>query len=111
MPEQFALTRLLNELFGGIVASVLHAVGVHADAAAAPIDNTFALELLVVAGLIVFFVIVRLTLSVEKPSPAQHVAEMIHEFIGDQAEQVIGHGYERFQASSPASFCLCCSTT
>jgi F-type H+-transporting ATPase subunit a len=23
---------------------------------------------------------------------------MIHEFIGDQAEQVIGHGYQRFQA-------------
>ena len=23
---------------------------------------------------------------------------MIHEFVGDQAEQVIGHGYERFQA-------------
>ena len=28
----------------------------------------------------------------------QHIAEMIHETIGDQAEQVIGHGYERFQA-------------
>jgi F-type H+-transporting ATPase subunit a len=41
---------------------------------------------------------VRLTLSVEKPNSAQQIAEMIHEFTGGQAEQVIGHGYERFQA-------------
>ncbi len=34
----------------------------------------------------------------EKPNPAQQIAEMIHEFTGSQAEQVIGHGYERFQA-------------
>ena len=37
-------------------------------------------------------------MSVEKPGAAQQVAEMIHEFIGGQAEQIIGHGYERFQA-------------
>jgi F-type H+-transporting ATPase subunit a len=54
--------------------------------------------LLVVLGLIAFFVIVRLSLSVEKPNPAQHIAELIHGFVGGQAEQVIGHGYERFQA-------------
>ena len=41
---------------------------------------------------------VRLSLSVEKPNPAQQIAEMIHGFIGGQAEQVIGHGYQRFQA-------------
>ena len=40
----------------------------------------------------------RLTLSVENPNPAQQIAEMIHEFTGNQAESVIGHGYERFQA-------------
>jgi F-type H+-transporting ATPase subunit a len=35
---------------------------------------------------------------VEKPGAPQQVAELIHEFIGGQADQVIGHGYERFQA-------------
>jgi F-type H+-transporting ATPase subunit a len=97
MPESLAFTRLLNELFGGIVASILHAVGVPADAATA-INDTFAMELLVVCGLIAFFFIVRMTLSVEKPNAAQQIAEMVHEFVGGQAEQVIGHGYERFQA-------------
>jgi F-type H+-transporting ATPase subunit a len=98
MPESLALTRLLNHLFGGALTSVMQAIGVHPANPAAPIDDTFALELAVAACLIVFFIIVRLSLSVEKPNPAQQIAEMIHEFTGGQSEQVIGHGYERFQA-------------
>ncbi|MGA9061938.1 MAG: F0F1 ATP synthase subunit A [Terracidiphilus sp.] len=98
MPESLAFTRLLNHLFGPLVTSVLQTLGIHPAHPAAPIDDTFAMELLVACGLIVFFLIVRLTLSVENPNPAQQVAEMVHEFVGNQAEQVIGHGYQRFQA-------------
>lgn len=97
MPEQLALTRFLNHLLGGLFATILNAVGIHAKPETA-INDAFALELAVVAFLIAFFVIVRMTLSVEKPGPVQHVAELIHEAIGGQAEQVIGHGYRRFQA-------------
>ena len=101
MSESFVLTRLLVKLFGGILASGFHAVGLSADKASAQataVLSAYSIELLVVAGLIAFFAVVRLTLSVEKPSPAQHIAELIHEFIGGQAEQVIGHGFQRFQA-------------
>ena len=98
MPESLAITRFLNHLFGGAVASLFEAVGIHPAHPAAPINDTFALEVLVACGLIVFFILVRLTLSVEKPNPAQQVAEMVHEFTGGQADQIIGHGYERFQA-------------
>jgi F-type H+-transporting ATPase subunit a len=61
-------------------------------------NTTFKLEMLVVFALIAFFVVVRATLSVEAPGPAQHVMELIHGFVGGQCEQVIGHGYERYQA-------------
>jgi F-type H+-transporting ATPase subunit a len=88
----------LNHLFGGGVAALLQAVGVHPAYPAAPINDDFALELLVVCALIVFFLIVRLTLSVERPNPAQQIAEIIHGLTGDLGDQVIGHGYERFQA-------------
>src|SRR5580658_6870219 len=98
MPESLAFTRLLNHLFGPIVVLAMQTVGLHPANAAAPIDDTFAMELLVACGLIAFFLTVRLTLSVENPKPAQQIAEMIHEFTGNQAEQVIGHGYERYQA-------------
>lgn len=98
MPESLALTRLLNALFGPAVTALLAVVGIHPAHAAAPMDDTFAMELLVTCGLIAFFLAVRLTLSVENPGRLQQVAEMIHEFTGGQAEQTIGHGYERFQA-------------
>ena len=97
MQDTFAITRLLNDLFGGPVSALQHAVGIQTTPATA-IDNPFALELLVTLGLITFFIIVRATLSVESPNPAQQVAEMIHEAIGSQSEQIIGHGYERFQS-------------
>ena len=98
MPETLAITRLLNHLFGPLVVRLMGLVGLHSAHPSAPIGDTFALEFLVAGGLIVFFLVVRLTLSVENPNPAQQIAEMIHEFSGNQAEQVIGHGYERFQA-------------
>ena len=98
MPETLALTRWLNHLFGGTVTAVLQGIGIHPAHPTAPIRDEFALELLVACGLIAFFVLVRLTLSVEKPNPAQQIAELIHEFTGSNAEQIIGHGYERFQA-------------
>jgi F-type H+-transporting ATPase subunit a len=98
MDESLAITHLLNRLFAGPVDFLLQIVGVHPANPAAPIDNAFALELLVVLGSIVFFTLLRLTLSVERPGTPQQIAEMVHEFIGGQAESIIGHGYERFQA-------------
>ena len=98
MPEQYALTRLLNHLFGGIVNSALQAMGIHPDNPAAPISNTFTVELIVVACLIAFFIAVRLTLSPDKPGALQHIAEMISEFTGDLGGQVIGHDAPKFQA-------------
>jgi F-type H+-transporting ATPase subunit a len=104
MPESLARTRLLNQLFAGPATALLNAVGVHPANAAAPINDNFALELLVAVLLLGFFIVVRATLSVEKPAPVQQFAEMIHEFTGGQADQIIGHGYEKFQAFATVVF-------
>jgi F-type H+-transporting ATPase subunit a len=101
MPELFGLTHLVNVLLSGLEVKLYGLIGIGAaDAAlrAEKVNGALALELLVAAGLVAFFVIVRMTLSVEKPNPAQQVAEMIHESVGDLSDQIIGHGYERFQA-------------
>jgi F-type H+-transporting ATPase subunit a len=92
------VTHYLNLFFGGAALWLMHLVGFHPADASAPIDGTFSMEILVVGALICFFIVVRLTLSVEKPNPAQQIAEIIHEFTGGQGEQVIGHGYLRFQS-------------
>ncbi len=98
MHEPFALTRLLNTLFGGIVTSIMQMIGIHPAHPGSPFDNTFTIELVIVLGLIAFFALVRFTLSPDKPGPAQHVAEMISEFTGSLGDQIIGHGSEKFQA-------------
>lgn len=98
MHEPFWITKFLNHLFAGPVTALLQAIGVHPDNPARPINDTFALEVLVAFCLIVFFAIVRMSLSVERPGAVQQVAEIIHEFTGSHSEQIVGHGYERFQA-------------
>jgi F-type H+-transporting ATPase subunit a len=104
MVPNFWITRLLNHLFAPAVVALLNMVGVHPAHPSRPINDVYALEVLVAFCLIVFFFIVRLTLSVEKPNPAQQIAEMIHEFTGMNAGQIIGHNYERFQAFTTCVF-------
>ena len=101
MVQTFALARFLDFLLRGVEIRMYQAIGMNsADAAqkAGAINSALSLEVLVAGGLILFFLFVRLTLSVEKPNPAQQLAEMIHEGVSDLGEQVIGHDYERFQA-------------
>lgn len=88
------LTRLLNHWFAAPVDALLHLLGIHPLHPATPINNTLTEELIVFAVLVAFFIAVRSMLSVEKPGGAQHLAEMLHEFVDGQAEQVMGHGHE-----------------
>ena len=96
MPTQLLLTRFLNAHFAGPVDAFLAALHVTPAHAKAPITNAVAMELLVFVALLCYFLAVRLTLSVEKPGGVQHLAEMTGEFVSDQAESIVGHGYERF---------------
>ena len=43
-----------------------------------------------------YFIEVRLSLSVDTPNGVQHLAEITTEFVVEQTESIIGHGYERF---------------
>ncbi len=104
MPNQLFLTRFLNDHFAAPVIALLGAFHVHPKYPQTPISNSFAMELLVFAILIVYFLIVRMTLSVEKPGGFQHMAEMTNEFVADQGEQIIGHGSERFVSYLTALF-------
>ncbi|MFP5250349.1 MAG: F0F1 ATP synthase subunit A [Acidobacteriota bacterium] len=96
--QELGITHALNAIFGPFFGSLMMLVGVHPARPNAPINDVFALEMLVAFLLIGFFVLVRVTLSVERPAAPQHVAELVHEFVGGMGDQVIGHGYERFQS-------------
>ncbi len=102
MPAQLPFTAFLNHHFAGLADAILGLVHVHPKYPAAPIDNSFAMELLVFGALLLFFIAVRASLHVERPGPVQSSAELLHEFVGGQAESIIGHGYERF-----VPYCTC----
>jgi F-type H+-transporting ATPase subunit a len=89
--EQLAFTALLNRLFGAPVLALLLKLHIHPKYPATPITNSFAMELLVVVLLTIFFIAVRTRLSVERPGGLQHTMEAIYGFVGDMADEVIGH--------------------
>ena len=94
--EQLVFTKFLNHLFGAPVLALLNAIGVHPKNPAAPITNAVAMEILVVLLLTVFFVLVRLRLSVERPAALQHTMEGIYGFVNNLAHETIGHHSEQF---------------
>jgi F-type H+-transporting ATPase subunit a len=96
MQTQLLLTRLLNHQFAAPVDALLRAFHIQPTHPQAPITNAFSMELLVFCVLLVYFIVVRVSLSVEKPGTFQHIAEMTHGFVSEQSESIIGHGYERF---------------
>jgi F-type H+-transporting ATPase subunit a len=96
MHELNPITAALNKYVGNLATQVLHAVHVQPYNPQAPITETFAMEILVLGLLLVFFLLVRFSLNVENPGPIQQVAEMIHGFVSDQADSIIGHGSQRY---------------
>jgi F-type H+-transporting ATPase subunit a len=96
MPVLLPFTAFLNHYFAGVANALLALLHLHPTYPQAPITNSVAMEIVVVLALLVFFVIVRATLSVDKPGPAQHIAEILHGFVSEQAESIIGHDFERY---------------
>jgi F-type H+-transporting ATPase subunit a len=96
MPEQLLFTRLLNHWCAAAVTALLTALHIHPEYPQAPITNAVAMEVLVVGFLLVVFIMVRSSLSVESPGGLQHMFEGINGFIEGQSRDVIGHHSERF---------------
>ena len=109
--EQLVFTEFLNRIFGGPVWALLHALGIPVKNPSAPISNAVAMEILVVLLLTVFFVLVRLRLSVEKPGGLQHTMESIYGFVNNLAHETIGHHADPFVAylTTLGMFILSCN--
>src|SRR6476620_3283380 len=96
--EQLWITALMNRLLGGPVNAILQALppAFHPADPSAPINNAVAVEILVIAILLLVFLWVRSRLSVVDPGVNKHLEETLHEFITNQSEEIIGHHSEKF---------------
>jgi F-type H+-transporting ATPase subunit a len=102
MPEQLWFTQILNHLFADPVTAMLRALHIEPRYPAAPISNSFSMELLVFGFLLILFLLVRTRLSVDRPGALQHTFEGVEGFIQSQSNEIIGHhseGYTPFLAT------------
>jgi F-type H+-transporting ATPase subunit a len=98
MHEQLWFTAILNRLFGGMVTSFLQALHITVKYPSQPITNSFAMELLVFAFLLILFLLLRSRLSVDSPGGLQHSFEAIEGFVLGQSREIIGHHSEPYTA-------------
>jgi F-type H+-transporting ATPase subunit a len=96
MPEQLWFTAILNRFFAGPVTGLLQALHIDPKFPQAPITNAVAMQLLVFLFLVLIFILVRASLSVDEPGGLQHVFEGAHGFVESQSEEIIGHHSERY---------------
>jgi F-type H+-transporting ATPase subunit a len=96
MPEQLWFTQILNHLFAGPVTASLRMLHIEPKYSSAPISDSFAMELLVFAFLLIIFLLVRSRLSVESPGALQHAFEGIEGFVLGQSHEIIGHHSEPY---------------
>jgi hypothetical protein len=105
-----ALNRLLNRWFAGPIDVLLAHLGIHPAQPHNPITNALTLELVGCALLLLFFIAVRLTLSIEKPGVIQMTAETVYTFVdvcaGLQSFRVAaGHHDADFEPRGAARHC------
>jgi len=89
-------TALLNTLLASPVVALEQAVGIHPADPAHPIPEYVAMQVLVVAIIMILLGVVRSRLSVDKPGKLQQVTELLVEGLKSQSEEIIGHGAEKF---------------
>src|ERR1022692_2240090 len=94
--EQLTFTKFLNHIFGPAVTALLEALHIHPKHPLSPITNSFAMELLVVLLLTIFFIAVRMRLSVERPGGLQHTMEAIYGFVNNLASETISNHPEKY---------------
>jgi len=92
MPEyELWITALFNKYLAGVGNWILSLVGVAAENHDKPWANYIVMQFVLAAVVVVVFAILRPMLSVDRPGRMQHVFEIVYEFMGGQADEVVGH--------------------
>lgn len=85
------LTQIFNAHLAGLGNTLLSLFGQTAENQAEPWADFIVMQLLIAVIMIALFAFLRSRLSVEKPGKLQHVFELIHGFIVEQADDQVGH--------------------
>lgn len=104
MEHELWVTALFNDAFAGIGNGILNAIGRPAADHAHPWSNWMVMQLVVVAGMLLFFGWLKSRLSVDRPGRVQHCFEIVYTFLKAQADEVVGDTSKRYMAFFGAIF-------
>jgi F-type H+-transporting ATPase subunit a len=96
MEHELWFTALLNKLLAGVVTPMVTSLGFPPADPAHPIPNYVAMQVLLLIIMIGGALYLRSRLSVERPGKFQHIMEVAVEFTRNLAQEIIGHGSERY---------------
>jgi F-type H+-transporting ATPase subunit a len=99
--QVLGVTKAVNQLFGKPAAMLLALLHIRPANSEYPIPNFFAMELVVFAFAIIFFLWLKRRLSVDTPGATQQCTEMILTNsmglgVKDLIDEIAGHGSERY---------------
>jgi F-type H+-transporting ATPase subunit a len=94
MHEEIWITKLFNDHLAGLGNAAVNLVGW--PSVARPWTNYVAMELLVVAIIMLVFAILKGRLSADRPGKAQQTFELMYEFIDSQGKEQVEHHSERY---------------
>jgi F-type H+-transporting ATPase subunit a len=94
--QHFWFAKLLNELFGGLVTSLMGKAGFPPANPHYPIPEYVGGQILVLLILMIGAILLRRQLSVENPSKLQQAMEIFLEFTQNLADEMIGQGARRY---------------
>ena len=93
-PEEIWLAKVFNDYFADIGNFTLKVL--HLPTEPRPWANFMAMEVLVVAVIILLFAALRPKLSVDRPGKLQQTFEVIHEFVSGESNDAVGHGAAKY---------------
>ncbi len=96
--HQLPFTALLNKFLAGPVTAMLGGMGLHVAHPETPISNAVAMQVFVFAFAVLLFIILRVTLSVDRPNYLQQVFEGINGFISNSGREIIGHHHTTYDS-------------
>jgi F-type H+-transporting ATPase subunit a len=94
--QHFWFAKLLNNLLGGLVTTLMSMAGFPPANPHYPIPDYVGGEILVLLLIVIGAIFLRRQLSVENPGKLQHAMEIFLEFTQNLVDEMIGHGARRY---------------
>jgi F-type H+-transporting ATPase subunit a len=92
------ITALFNDHLAWLGNAILALFGQHAHNPERPWVNFMTMQILVAILVMIVFALLRSRLSMDKPGKMQHIFEVFHGFLSDQANEQISHHGTKYLA-------------